>query len=211
MSPLTDDERQFLLRWARRSLEAAVCGNARGEEKPLPAAVPGRLDAPAGAFVSLHKKGHLRGCIGYVHAVRSLCRTVMEAAAAAASRDPRFPPVQPDELPDVDLEISVLSPFRAVRPEEIQVGTHGVLITQDRRHGLLLPQVALEHQWDREKFLEETCRKAGLAPDAWQRGATIEAFTADVFGEQLRPGAESNGLAGATPTPPDRPGKFPPG
>ena len=190
MSPLTDDERQFLLRWARRSLEAAVCGNARGEEKPLPTAVPARLDVPAGAFVSLHKKGQLRGCIGYVHATRSLCRTVMDAAAAAASRDPRFPPVQPAELPDLDLEISVLSPFRAVRPEEIQVGTHGVLITQDRRHGLLLPQVASEHQWDREKFLEETCRKAGLAPDAWRRGATIEAFTADVFGEELGSGTD---------------------
>ena len=194
MSPLTDNERQFLLRWARRSLEAAVCGNvrgnARGEEKPQPTSVPGRLDAPAGAFVSLHKKGHLRGCIGYVHAVRSLCRTVMEAAEAAASRDPRFPPVQAVELPDLDVEISVLSLFWAVRPEEIQVGTHGLLITQDRRHGLLLPQVALEQQWDRERFLEETCRKAGLAPDAWRRGATIEAFTADVFGEELRPVAQ---------------------
>jgi len=216
MSPLTDDERQFLLRWARRSLEAAVCGNARGEEKPLPTAVPGRLDVPAGAFVSLHKKGQLRGCIGYVHATCSLCRTVMDAAAAAASRDPRFPPVQPAELPDLDLEISVLSPFRAVRPEEIQVGTHGLLITQDHHQGLLLPQVASEHQWDRGKFLEETCRKAGLAPDAWRRDATIEAFTADVFGEELRPVAQwpvaqRNEVAGATPVPPDRPGKFPPG
>ena len=208
MSPLTDDERRFLLQWARRSLEAAVCGNALGEEKPLPTAVPSRLDAPACAFVSLHKKGHLRGCIGYVHATRSLCRTVMEAAAAAASRDPRFPPVQPSELPDLDLEISVLSPFRLVRPEEIEVGTHGLMITQDRHHGLLLPQVAFEHQWDREQFLEETCRKAGLAPDAWRRGATIEAFTADVFRGELQAGAESNG---ATPAPPDRPGKFPPG
>jgi AmmeMemoRadiSam system protein A len=216
MSPLTDEERRFLLHWARRSLEAAVCGNARGEENPQPTAVPGRLDAPSGAFVSLHKKGHLRGCIGYVHATRSLCRTVMEAAEAAASRDPRFPPVQAVELPDLDVEISVLSLVRAVRPEEVQVGTHGLLITQDRHQGLLLPQVAFEHQWDRELFLEETCRKAGLAPDAWRRGATIEAFTADVFGEELRPVAQwpvvqRNEVAGATPAPPDRPGKFPPG
>jgi AmmeMemoRadiSam system protein A len=184
MFPLTDDERQFLLRWARWSLEAAVCGNTRETENPLPAAVPGRLGAPAGAFVSLHKQGELRGCIGYVHAVRSLLQTVMEAAAAAASRDPRFPPVRAYELPDLELEISVLSLFRAVRAEEIQVGTHGLMISQDRRHGLLLPQVALEHHWDRERFLEETCRKAGLAPDAWRRGATIEAFTAEVFGEK---------------------------
>ena len=207
MSPLTDDERRILLHWARRSLEASV----RGEKKPQPTAVPGTLDAPAGAFVSLHKKGLLRGCIGYIHATHSLCRTVMDAAADAAARDPRFPTVQPDELSDVELEISVLSLFRAVRPEEIQVGTHGLMISQDRHHGLLLPQVALEHQWDRERFLEETCRKAGLASDAWRRGATIEAFTADVFREELRAGAEWKGLAGATPAPPDRPGKFPPG
>ena len=82
------------------------------------------------------------------------------------------------------LEISVLSSFRAVRPEEIQVGAHGLMVSQDRARGLLLPQVAVERHWDRDRFLEETCRKAGLPPDAWRRGATIERFTAEVFRER---------------------------
>ena len=205
MSPLTDEEKRFLLRWARRSLEAAVCG----EERPQQSDVPAGLYAPAGAFVSLHKNGLLRGCIGHVQATHPLYRTVMDAAAAAALHDPRFPPVQPGELPDVELDISVLSPFRTVRPEEIQVGLHGLMITQDRKHGLLLPQVAVEHHWERERFLEETCKKAGLAPDAWRRGAILEAFTADVFREEPAADAESKGFAGAIPTPPDRPEKFP--
>ena len=210
MSPLTDEARRFLLRLARRSLEAAVCGTVGGEETLSPSEVPRGLSVPAGAFVSLHKKGLLRGCIGYVHALHPLYRAVMQAAASAALHDPRFPPVRPSELPDVNLEISVLSPSRAIRAEEIQVGVHGLLIVQDRQQGLLLPQVAVEHQWDRERFLEETCRKAGLSPDAWRRGASIEAFTADVFGEELRPDGGPGGFAGAIPTPPDRPGKFPP-
>jgi len=129
----------------------------------------------------------------------------MESAAAAALRDPRFPPLQSAELPHVSLEISVLSPFRTVRPEEIQVGIDGLMITQHKACGLLLPQVALEHQWDRERFLEETCRKAGLAADAWRRGATLEAFTAEVFGEEPPEGETAPDSAGVIPTPPRRP------
>ena len=201
MSPLTDDEKRFLLGLARRSLEASV----RGEKRTRPPEVPPRLESPAGAFVTLHEKGHLRGCIGYIQATHPLVRTVMEAAEAAALHDPRFPPVQPAELPDVKLEISVLSPFRAVRPEEIQVGVHGLMITQLHARGLLLPQVALEHHWDRERFLEETCRKAGLPADAWRSGATIEAFTAEVFGEEPLAGDEPKIPAGAIRTPPHRP------
>ena len=201
MSPLTDDEKRFLLRLARGSLEASV----RGEKPVLPREVPPILAAPAGVFVTLHEKGILRGCIGYIQVTHPLHRTVMEAAEAAALHDPRFPPVQSAELPYVKLEISVLSPFRAVSPEEIQVGVHGLMITQHHARGLLLPQVALEHQWDRERFLEETCRKAGLPLDAWRRGATIEAFTAEVFGEDLPAGEEVKTSAGAIRTPPHRP------
>ena len=157
-----------------------MCGEAK---PPLPT-VPTALEAPGGAFVSLHKKYELRGCVGYVQALLPLYRTVMEAAVAAALRDHRFPPIKPPELPDVKLEISVLSSFRAVRPEEIQVGAHGLMVSQDRARGLLLPQVAVERHWDRDRFLEETCRKAGLPPDAWRRGATIERFTAEVFRER---------------------------
>lgn len=192
-----------------------VPGDARGQ-KTLPSpAIPSRLKSPAGAFVSLHKKGLLRGCIGYIQATRPLYRTVMEAAEAAALHDPRFPPLQPAELPEVELEISVLSPFRAIRPEEIQVGAHGLMITQDRARGLLLPQVALDHHWDRERFLEETCRKAELPSDAWRRGATVEAFTAEVFSEALVAAATAKEAAktsaGAIPPPPHPLEKSPPG
>ena len=180
MSPLTDDEKRFLLGLARRSLEASV----RGEKRSRPPEVPPRLESPAGAFVTLHEKGHLRGCIGYIQATHPLYRTVMEAAEAAARQDPRFEPVQPADLPELDVEISVLSSCWKVRPEEIQVGIHGLMITRHQARGLLLLQVAVEHHWDRERFLEETCRKAGLAPDAWRKGATIEAFTAEVFSDQ---------------------------
>lgn len=178
-SRLNHAERRLLLSLARRSLEAAVLR----ESQPLPSTVPSVLEARLGAFVSLHKQNVLRGCIGYVQAALPLYRTVMAAAEAAALRDTRFPPLQPYELTDVALEISVLSRFRAVRPEEIQVGIHGLMITQDRARGLLLPQVAVARQWNRTRFLEETCRKAGLPPDAWRRGAAIECFTAEVFAE----------------------------
>ena len=178
-SRLNHAERRLLLSLARRSLEAAV----RREPPPLPSNVPSVLEARLGAFVSLHKQSALRGCIGYVQAALPLYRTVMAAAEAAALRDSRFPPLQPSELTDVALEISVLSRFHAIRSEEIQVGVHGLMITQDRARGLLLPQVAVARHWDRVRFLQETCRKAGLPPEAWQRGAAIECFTAEVFAE----------------------------
>jgi AmmeMemoRadiSam system protein A len=107
----------------------------------------------------------------------------MEAAAAAALEDPRFPPVRSAELPQLEVEISVLSPCQPIAASDIQVGVHGLMITQGQARGVLLPQVPVEHHWSREQFLEETCRKAGLPPDAWKRGARIEAFTAEVFGE----------------------------
>jgi len=178
MYPLTDSAKLLLLRLAFQSLETAVRHEAA---QRLRAAIPPELEQPAAAFVTLHKNGLLRGCVGTVRAARPLYKTVMEAAVAAALRDPRFPPVQPGELSDLTLEISALSPCCPVQPEEIQVGIHGLLITRDRACGLLLPQVAVEHQWNRERFLEETCKKAGLPPDAWRQGATIEAFTAEVF------------------------------
>ena len=179
MSPLSESEQQFLLRLARLALEASV------QDGPLPEIEPqaGRLSEKRGAFVTLHKAGRLRGCIGNIEATRPLYRTICECARAAALRDPRFDPVAPEELPFLHLEISVLSPLEEIRPEQVEVGRHGLLISRGMQRGLLLPQVAPQFDWGREEFLEETCLKAGLPPDAWKHGARIQAFTAQVFGE----------------------------
>jgi AmmeMemoRadiSam system protein A len=111
-------------------------------------------------------------------------RAVAETARAAAFDDNRFPPVTPDEAPHLEIELSILSPPQPIHPEEIEVGRHGLFVTQHGRRGLLLPQVPIEHKWDRTTFLEQTCRKAGLPLDAWQKGATIQAFVAEVFGDK---------------------------
>jgi AmmeMemoRadiSam system protein A len=108
-------------------------------------------------------------------------KAVAETARAAAFEDTRFRPVTREEAPHLEIELSILSPPQTLSPEAIEIGRHGLLITMDERRGLLLPQVPIEHHWDRITFLEQTCRKAGLAIDAWRQGATIEAFTAEVF------------------------------
>lgn len=180
MSPLTEAEQRILLKLAREALEERLLHH------PLPAAedLPAALREPCGAFVSLHKGQRLRGCIGYVEALKPLYVTVCECAVAAALRDPRFAPVTPKELPSLRLEISVLSPMVDVAPDEIEVGRHGLLVSRGALRGLLLPQVAVEWKWDREHFLVETCLKAGLPPDAWRHDARLQAFTAQVFEEQ---------------------------
>ena len=149
-----------------------------------------------GAFTTLHLNGKLRGCIGYVVPTHSLYRTVAETARAAAFDDPRFSPVTADEAADLEIEISVLSPLRPIRPEEIVVGRHGLVIRKGFRRGLLLPQVPVEWGWDRETFLAQTCKKAGLALDAWEQGAEIQAFTAEVFGDH----AEESGRNASDPS-----------
>jgi len=185
MSPLTKADQQRLLRLARQALEKSVCTHRLSEVE----APQGALEENCGAFVTLNKRGRLRGCIGYVEAAKPLYQTVRECAQAAALRDPRFDPVTPEELPALSLEISVLSALVDIAPERIEVGRHGLLISRGFQRGLLLPQVAVERHWDREQFLEETCLKAGLPPDAWRRGARIQAFTAQVFGESSEVGA----------------------
>jgi AmmeMemoRadiSam system protein A len=135
-------------------------------------------------FTSLYLQGNLRGCVGYVLPTSSLYRAVAETARAAAFADHRFPPVTEREAPLLEIELSVLSRPLPIRPEKIQVGVHGLLIGQQGRRGLLLPQVAVERGWDASTFLEQTCRKAGLPPDAWRRGASVEGFSAEIFGEK---------------------------
>ncbi|HZT69611.1 MAG TPA: AmmeMemoRadiSam system protein A [Terriglobia bacterium] len=184
MPPLTDDEKTLLLRLARQAVEGAVYGVSQIRELPNPS--PALLE-PRGAFVTLRSHGQLRGCIGHVVTTEPLYKTAQECAVAAALADPRFAPVTPDEIPSLHLEISVLSTPFEIQPDQIIVGEHGLIISQGRHRGLLLPQVPVTWNWDRERFLEETCVKAGLPRDAWQKGARIEAFTAEIFEEPSEP------------------------
>ena len=145
--------------------------------------LPPRLTAVQGAFVTLRKDDKLRGCIGHVVGRYSLAETVMKMAVAAASQDPRFPAVRKDEWPEIEIEISVMSPLKRITDvNNIEVGTHGIYIRRRRQAGLLLPQVATEYDWGRQTFLEQTCRKAHLPKNAWQDPETeIFVFSADVF------------------------------
>ncbi|MGE5113667.1 MAG: AmmeMemoRadiSam system protein A [Acidobacteriaceae bacterium] len=172
------EERRYLLRLAHQSIRASL----RGEELD-PSSPSAHLAELRGAFTTLHVNGKLRGCIGYVIATAPLYQAVIETAASAAFEDPRFLPVRDSEAPLLQIEISVLSPMFPVRAEDVEVGKHGLLISHHGHRGLLLPQVPIEWGWDRERFLSETCRKAGLPADSWRCGAGIEAFTAEVFGE----------------------------
>jgi len=179
-SYLDESQRKALLEIARRALEGYLgAGKIPHEE-----GARGTLAAPGAAFVTLTKNGRLRGCIGYTEAVAPLFKVVQECAVSAATEDPRFPPVSPMELPSLRVEISVLTPLVPIRPEEVEIGRHGLMVSQGRMRGLLLPQVPVEWGWDRETFLDQTCVKAGLPPSAWRHGATLRAFTAEVFGEE---------------------------
>ena len=172
------EERRLLLELAHRSIETAFT------EQPIETVAPTKhLAESRGAFTTLHLFGELRGCIGYVLPTGSLYQTVAETARAAAFDDPRFQPVTEDEALHLKVEISVLSVPRPIRPEQVEVGLHGLIVIVGARRGLLLPQVPVEWGWDRETFLSQTCIKAGLPPDAWQHGAELQAFTAEVFGE----------------------------
>jgi AmmeMemoRadiSam system protein A len=173
------EERLLLLRLAHDSISSAL---QHGEIPLDPPTL--HLAEPRGAFTSLYLGGELRGCVGYVLATCSIYRAVAETARAAAFDDNRFPPVTQEEDSRLEIELSILSPAQPIRVEGIEVGRHGLLISWHGRRGLLLPQVPVEHAWDRTTFLEQTCRKAGLPLDAWQKGATIEAFTAEVFGDK---------------------------
>lgn len=175
----SSDERALLLRAAHQAIEGAL----RGEELDI-TAPSAHLAELRAAFTTLHLRGELRGCVGYAFPMYPLYRTVLETAVAAAFGDSRFWPVSEIEVPELKIEISVLSPLVEITPDQVEVGKHGLIVTQGQRRGLLLPQVPVEHGWDGERFLCESCVKAGLPLDAWKRGAKLEAFTAEVFGEE---------------------------
>ncbi|HEY2745103.1 MAG TPA: AmmeMemoRadiSam system protein A [Polyangia bacterium] len=177
---LDDNDKRELLRIARATLREYLTTGF------MPPGAPHRksLLEPRGAFVTIHTGGELRGCIGRVDADTPLYLAVEQLAVAAATRDPRFEPLRAEELPETRVEVSVLSKLADGRPEEIEIGKHGVVITKGVRRGLLLPQVAVEHGLTREQFLDETCGKAGLPPGAWKEAGTVlQVFTAEVFRE----------------------------
>lgn len=177
---LNADEQEVLLRITRETLEQVLTdGTTPQYEVDQPA-----LLQPNGAFVTLKKAGQLRGCIGRMTSSQELYATVQDVAVAAATEDARFPPVAKEELAEIDVEISVLFPMQYVdKLEQVQVGRDGLCISLGPFSGVLLPQVATEHGWDREEFLRQVCAKAGLPEDAWQRGAILYRFGAQVFGE----------------------------
>jgi AmmeMemoRadiSam system protein A len=176
-----DDQRR-LLDLARRALEARV------RHAGVPD-IDGSLapEVRRGAFVSIFHDGELRGCLGRLDSQLPIARLVAQLAQAVADSDPRFDRVTPQELAGIGLEISVLTREREIASvEEIELGRHGLIVEQGTNRGLLLPQVPTEHGWDRDAFLDHTSLKAGLAADAWRRGARIFVFEAQVFGERVR-------------------------
>ena len=181
-SGLNDEEKKILLKTARQSIENALAkkGNPKLDyDSPI-------LKEKRGAFVTLTKNGMLRGCIGYVEALKPLDETIIEMAQAAAFRDPRFQAVSKDEIDELEIEISVLTPLKEIDDiKDIEVGKHGIIIERGGYSGLLLPQVATDYGWDRITFLEHTCQKAGLPTDAWKKeGTKIKIFSADIFQEE---------------------------
>lgn len=175
----TEEQQRALVATARDAVRASVTGVAF--------AAPALRDLPdaTGAFVTLKKRGELRGCIGTLECRSPLVEEIARVAASAAREDPRFAPVGPGELDELDVEVSVLGPLEPIDPRDpdaIEIGRHGLVVEQGRRHGLLLPQVATEWNMDRDTFLAHTCAKAGLPADAWRSGATVYRFSAEVFG-----------------------------
>jgi AmmeMemoRadiSam system protein A len=176
----SETDRQAILGLARRAIREAVC-----QDRLLhPVPTIEIFERRCGVFVSLHVKGRLRGCIGVVEAQEPLGASVVRCAAGAALQDPRFIRMRPDELADLEVEVSLLSPLQRIQPEEIEIGRHGLVVERGSRRGLLLPQVALEHGLDRERFLEETCLKAGLERGAWKEADTkIYGFSCEILSE----------------------------
>ena len=177
---LTDAQKRALVDLARRSVVSEVT-----HQPPEPVRLEVDLPAASGVFVTIKRRGELRGCLGTLQCCEGLAEEVARCAADAASEDPRFPAVDPDELRELEIEVSVLGPLEAIAPDpaNVVVGRHGLVAEQGVRRGLLLPQVATDWDWTAEQFLRQTCLKAGLPGDAWQTGARIFRFEAEVFGE----------------------------
>jgi AmmeMemoRadiSam system protein A len=191
----TPEQRRLLLGIARAAIASGLAGEPLPDVPPpsLSLAAPSSSTSPSwaglmeprGVFTTLYLGDQLRGCVGYALPIRPLYRAVGETARAAAFEDSRFWPVTPEEASELKISLSVLSRLFPIAPGQVEVGRHGLMISDGSRRGLLLPQVPVENGWDRETFLEQTCRKAGLPREAWrQQEIDIQAFTAEVFGDE---------------------------
>jgi len=182
------EERKILLGIAREAIATGLADNPLEDGPQFSAVSQSPVGAvfvePRGVFTTLYLGGELRGCVGYPSPIRPLYQAVAETARAAAFEDTRFWPVTEEEASELKISLSVLSPLFPIEAGQVEVGRHGLVISDGLRRGLLLPQVPVEHGWDRETFLEQTCRKAGLPAGAWRRSVVIEAFTAEVFGDE---------------------------
>ena len=180
--PLVDEpSRRALLALARAEIGRAI-GIKSDPSESLESLIP--VEFAAGAFVTLRRRGQLRGCIGYPEPEFPLVHVVRQCAISAALSDPRFPPLTAAEWHDIELEISVLGPIAPVAEiSQVVIGRHGLIVESGRRRGLLLPQVAVEWNWSADEFAAQTCRKAGLPIDAWRTGASLFTFEAEVFSE----------------------------
>ncbi len=187
---LSPGERKELIDIAWKSIRRTVRGEAveQPEERPGLRDPESHLSEPGGAFVSLYYKGELRGCLGLIVSEAPLAETVSQMAGRTATEDPRFSAVTEQELDDIQIEISVLSPLREISSiEEIEVGKHGIFVVAGMYRGLLLPQVAVKYHWNVVRFLEETCAKAGLPREQWKHAETsIYIFSAEII-EQMQP------------------------
>lgn len=193
MYHITEGEGEFLVKLARRAIEEYL---RTGREIEPPEDTPEKLWKRMGVFVTLNRhkappQSALRGCIGYPLPYLPLVKATIRAAIAAAVEDPRFPPVEPEELDTLVVEVSVLTPPEPIegppieRPKKIKIGRDGLIVERGPYSGLLLPQVPVEWGWDEEEFLAETCWKAGLPPDCWlDEESTFYRFTAEIFEEE---------------------------
>lgn len=173
-------QEEELQQLASRAIETYVC------ERRMPDFQSGDpvLNRKAGVFITLRIKGMLRGCIGHLAADRPLAKAVQEMAIAAATSDPRFPPLTEREIKQITTKIAILSPMKRIKPEQVEVGKHGLLISHEGRRGVLLPEVATDRNWDAKTFLENLCIKAGLPANAWLQNPKLYAFTSVVIGNE---------------------------
>jgi len=184
---LSEEDRKAILELARQGVFHAVC-----HERPLSSfPTTGIFAERCGLFVTLHVAGKLRGCIGVIEGYANVGETVARCAGDAALHDPRFSRMRPEEIDALEIEVSLLTPPAPIRPEEVEIGVHGLLVEQGTRRGLLLPQVAIEHRLGREQFLAETCAKAGLPREAWKDPETkLYGFQCQIISETRDPLAE---------------------